>query len=73
MTSEQILAELPPAVQALAGEVRRFVRRIIPTATEVPYLGWCGIGFRDPQSGYLRIVPAAGSRQARLRARGSAI
>ena len=51
-TPEQILAEFPPEVQALAGEVRRFVLQIIPTAAEVPYPGWRGIGFRDPQSGY---------------------
>lgn len=51
-TPEQILADCPPEVRALAEHARRFVRRAVPTATEVAYPGWRGIGYRDPQSGY---------------------
>jgi hypothetical protein len=47
-----ILRPFPPEVRKVAQELQRLVQRAIPTATEHPYIGWKGIGYRDPQAGY---------------------
>jgi hypothetical protein len=50
---EEILRSCPPGVRRIAEEVRSLVRHVVPTATERAYPGWHGIGFRDPQAGYV--------------------
>jgi hypothetical protein len=52
-TPEDILKPCCPAVRKIAEEVRFLVRHVVPTATEKAYPGWRGIGFRDPQAGYV--------------------
>jgi len=52
-TPEKILAPFPPQVRRIAEEVRSIVRHTFPTATETAYTGWKGIGFKDPQAGYV--------------------
>jgi hypothetical protein len=52
-TPEDILVPCPPAVRKIAEEVRSLVRHVVPTATERAYPGRHGIGFRDPQAGYV--------------------
>jgi hypothetical protein len=51
-TPEDILADFPPDVRAVASALRELIIRTIPTASEHAYPGWRGIGYRDPQSGY---------------------
>ncbi len=53
VTPETILAPYPPQVRRIAEEVRSIVRHTFPTATETAYPGWNGIGFKDPQAGYV--------------------
>jgi hypothetical protein len=48
-----ILAGVPPRSRTLAQRLRRLVRETAPTAAERGYPGWRGIGYRDPQSGYV--------------------
>ena len=45
-TPEQFLAAFPPAIQALADQLRTLVKRTIPNADEAVYLGWRLIGYR---------------------------
>lgn len=52
-TPDDILAPYPETVRRLAEEVRALVRRAVPSMTERAYPGWGGIGFRDPQAGYV--------------------
>ena len=52
-TPDDILQPCTPAVRKIAEEVRFLVRHVVPTATEKAYPGWHGIGFRDPQAGYV--------------------
>lgn len=52
-TPEEILGPCSPGVRRIAEEVRSLVRHVVPTATERAYPGWHGIGFRDPQAGYV--------------------
>jgi len=52
-TPEEILGSCSPVVRRIAEEVRSLVRHVVPTATEKAYPGWHGIGFRDPQAGYV--------------------
>ncbi len=51
-TAAEVLRPFPAAVRATADALRKLVLKAIPTATEHPYLGWKGIGYRDPQAGY---------------------
>ncbi len=51
-TAADILRPFPPDVRKTAKEMQRLVKEAIPTATEHPYIGWKGIGYRDPQAGY---------------------
>jgi hypothetical protein len=53
ITPEDVLEPCCPAVRKIAEEVRFLVRHVVPTATEKPYPRWRGIGFRDPQAGYV--------------------
>ena len=52
-TPEEILEPCTPLMRRIAEEVRSLVRHVVPTATERAYPGWHGIGFRDPQAGYV--------------------
>jgi len=51
-TTADILRPFSARVRATAERLRRLVVQAIPTATEHPYVGWKGIGYRDPQAGY---------------------
>ena len=51
-TAADILRPFPEDVRAVAEALRKVVHKAIPTATEHPYVGWKGIGYRDPQAGY---------------------
>jgi len=53
VTPEDILEPCAPTVRRIAEEIRSLVRHVVPTATEKAYPGWHGIGFRDPQAGYV--------------------
>jgi hypothetical protein len=53
LTPDALLAQVPPPVAELAGELRRFVRQQLPDAREVAYAGWRAIGYRHPQAGVL--------------------
>jgi hypothetical protein len=52
-TPDDILEPCCPAVRKIAEEVRSLVRHVVPTATEKAYPGRHGIGFRDPQAGFV--------------------
>src|SRR5262245_11848174 len=43
---EQFLAAYPPAIQALAEQLRTLIKRTIPNVDEVVYVGWHLIGYR---------------------------
>jgi len=45
-TPEQFLAAFPPAIQALADQLRALIRRTIPNVDEAVYPGWRLIGYR---------------------------
>jgi hypothetical protein len=45
-TPEQFLAAFPPAIQALAEQLRALVKRTIPNVDEAVYPGWRLIGYR---------------------------
>jgi hypothetical protein len=47
-----ILKPYSADLRALAKSLQNLVRETVPTATEHPYVGWKGIGYRDPQAGY---------------------
>lgn len=51
-TAADVLRRFSARVRATAEQLRRLVVQTIPTATEHPYVGWKGIGYRDPQAGY---------------------
>lgn len=51
-TAADVLRPFSARVRATAEQLRRLVGQAIPTATERPYVGWKGIGYRDPQAGY---------------------
>lgn len=51
-TATDVLRPFSAHVRASAEQLRRLVVQAIPTATEHPYMGWKGIGYRDPQAGY---------------------
>ena len=60
MTPEELLAEHDPSVVELALRVRELILMVMPEATEKVYAGWHGIGYHDPQAGYVcAIFPAA--------------
>jgi hypothetical protein len=46
-TPEQFLAAFPPAIQALAEQLRALVKRTIPHVDEAVYVGWHLIGYRQ--------------------------
>lgn len=52
ISPDDILRRHHPAVQALAQELREFVKRQVPETTERAYPGWHAIGYRHPTSGY---------------------
>ncbi len=59
-TPEDILEPCSPRVRKIAEEIRSLVHLVVPTATEKAYPGWHGIGFHDPQAGYvLGLFPQA--------------
>jgi hypothetical protein len=45
-TPEEFLAAFPPAIQALAEQLRTLVKRTVPNADEAVYVGWHLIGYR---------------------------
>lgn len=51
-TAADVLRPFSARVRATAEQLRRLVVQAIPTATEHSYVGWKGIGYRDPQAGY---------------------
>ena len=51
-TPADILRAFPRDVRDVAEQLRRLVKAAVPTATEHAYVGWRGIGYRDPQAGY---------------------
>jgi hypothetical protein len=58
-TPEQFLAAFPPAIQALADQLRALVRQTIPNVDEAVYAGWRLIGYRlreGPRSRYFCFV-----------------
>jgi hypothetical protein len=46
-TPEQFLAAYPPAIQALADQLRALISRTIPNVDEAVYPGWRLIGYRQ--------------------------
>jgi hypothetical protein len=50
---DQVLADVPPAVVGLFGELRAAVLDAHPDLRERVYLGWRGLGFHHPRTGYL--------------------
>lgn len=50
-TVADVLRPFDPPVRATAQALRRLIKETIPTATEHPYAGWKGNGYRDPQAG----------------------
>ena len=52
LTPEQLLADYPPPIRELAGELRRLIKGLIPEAVERAYPVWRGIGYRHPAAGY---------------------
>jgi len=53
MTRDELLARYPPEVSELARTLHAFVRDLVPELEERVYAGWRGIGFHDPQAGYV--------------------
>lgn len=53
MTPETLLAECSPEVRAVVEALRAVVRDALPDARERAYPGWRGIGYRDPDAGYV--------------------
>lgn len=47
-TPEQFLADFPPAIQTLAGQLRALICDSVPGAVEAVYPGWKLIGYRAP-------------------------
>jgi hypothetical protein len=45
-TPEQFLAAFPPAIQALADQLRALVKQTVPNVDEAVYVGWHLIGYR---------------------------
>jgi hypothetical protein len=43
---EQFLATFPPAIQALADQLRTLIKQTIPNVDEAVYVGWRLIGYR---------------------------
>jgi hypothetical protein len=52
-TPGEMLRPYPPSVRRLAHELRKLIKRTLPTVDERAYDGWHGIGYHDRQSGYL--------------------
>ena len=53
MAPDELLAQHTDPVIALAQELRRVVRVAMPNAEERVYTGWHGLGFHDPDAGYV--------------------
>ena len=49
---EEILADHTSEVRALSERLRKLVLQTVPTAAEVAYPGWHGIGYHHSESGY---------------------
>ena len=56
LTPEQLLADYPPNIRELAGELRRRIKSLLPEAEERVYPVWRGIGYRHPAAGYLGAI-----------------
>jgi hypothetical protein len=52
-TPGEILRPFPASVRRLANELRKLIRRTLPSVEERAYDGWHGIGYHDRQAGYL--------------------
>lgn len=48
----EIIAGCSPEMIDLTEALRRFIRQTIPSAQELMYRGWKGIGYHHPESGY---------------------
>jgi len=53
LTPDDLLAQFPADVRALAERVRTVVRRAVPTLTERALPGWKAIAFRDAHAGHV--------------------
>jgi len=51
-TPESILRDHRPEVQAIAQELRKLIKSVVPEAIEKSYSGWHGIGYTHPKAGY---------------------
>lgn len=52
-TPDEILLPHSKAVRDLAYALRKLVKATVPAAQEVGYPVWHGIGYRDPEAGYV--------------------
>ncbi len=55
-TPQEVLRFLNACDAGLVGlieQLRTFLRIEVPSAVERVYWGWCAIGYRDPQAGYI--------------------
>ncbi|MCU0499812.1 MAG: DUF1801 domain-containing protein [Anaerolineae bacterium] len=48
----EIIAECSPEIIELTDALRLLIRQTIPSAKELMYRGWKGIGYHHPESGY---------------------
>lgn len=53
MTPEELFGEHIEPVAELAETLRRIVKAALPDAEERVYLGWHGLGYVDPEAGYV--------------------
>ncbi len=56
ITPEQLLASYPLEIKSLTDWVRQLVRNTLPEAEERAYPGWCAIGYRHPEAGYIGAI-----------------
>ncbi len=49
----RFLSACDAGVVGLIQQLRTFLRTEVPTAVERVYWGWCAIGYRDAQAGYI--------------------
>ena len=56
LTPEQLLADYPPKIRELVGDLRRLIKSALPEAEERAYPVWRGLGYRHPAAGYLGAI-----------------
>ncbi len=72
-TVADILRPYSAEVRATAQALRQLILETIPTASEHPYAGWKGIGYRDPQAGYFAGIFPQGDHVRLLFEHGAAL